>query len=1004
MSESNLTCGICSEMYNDSKNLPLVLACGHTFCYPCINRLYTTKIKCPLCNKEDSRPPKDLPRNYIISEVVLKINPYTIRPQDWACKLHPEEQISYFCKSSKSFLCDECLHCSEINHAVPINPKETLEKIQQFKNVFEITTPYDLKERAKVCELLNESLEGYKMKILQDLEDIYRNTLQNIESQFLNFKQKTRLSIEKEQEKLTSLRDIMNLLCDIKTLGIQLEEVSTKLKDHKMYSLIAALVSTKEFGYSGELKKNLEKSLECEFKLETNKELANLAACVVETTQQLIKGVKEASEVEEKRLSRFGPPINRWGIFEGRNQIEAVTFTVNKNIYITGISVGNAYHPGKSVKLLNYFILQGGSTTCPALMEGEEVSLEYENGKQKVVKVPFKKPVQVIEGNDYTIKIIIRGGAGVFRGGTTTRVREGEGGVVFKFKNAVYGGDDVKNGENADDGPIFDIYYKTELDDQNFSVFSRFESLEGEEEILKDTYSLSLSFSRRVALTGITLARPSRELSKLTVYSLSIVHKSKSAQNQTELLSSELEIPYEPGKTKYELKFANAYNIEALNQYQLIINCFCPNIFKASGYFGDTINLNGILLKVKSPESFIDISESGPIIDFCVSSSEDMFSYSKILIPPKFLEKVSGETKIERFEGSEKQWHLNSDNQIECFSFTFSENVLITAFGLGNCAKVNSFITMENLQILSGSSSSGQVIYNSVQKAILYNTNDENPVVKVRLENAVKILANNTYTLRIIMRGEGKAFKGKKFLGSTLTSNNGVVFKCFKAKLLGSDKQNGDNEISGPVFDIYYIPIQDSVTVENYQALVSQLYFKNPSNANEKKMISNEFKVTRYNNTGSSWHVNTDGKQIESISFKTSVNVCLTGIGIGNAHDEGKKVTVGKIQVKEGRSTQGSVKIYKHKKKEKLINTGEETKFVKIQLESQIKLVAGNWYTLIVKYKPGVPVCRGNMANNQPTCNGVTFTFVKTKYEGSDIENGSHEVHGPLRDFYFTLN
>ena len=1005
MSDSYLTCGVCDEKYNESKNIPLVLACGHTFCSPCITRIYSSKIRCPLCNKDDPRAIKDIPRNYIISEVVFNISQSTFQPQDWACKFHPKEQISYFCKLKKSFLCDECLHSSEINHAIKINPKDVLEKILQFRNLFEITTPFELRERVKVCEVLSEGLEGYKMKILQDLEEGYQICLQDIENQFLYFKQRAKLAIEKEQEKIQGLKEIMNLLSEMKTIGIQLDQIDTKLKENKMFSLVAALAMSKEIAYAGDLKKSLEKGLECEIKLDINKDLASLTYCVIETCQKLIKGAPEAMDLEEKRLSRFGVPMNRWGIFEGRNQIEAVSFTVNKSVYITGIGVGNAYHPGKSVKLENFYLIEGGSTASPILIEGGGIELEYINGGSKVVRVAFDKPIRVIEGKDYTIKIIIRGGAGVFRGGTTTREREGVAGVVFKFKNAVYGGDDIKNGENADDGPIFDVYYKTALEDQSFSTFSRFETLAEDEKLEEDSYSLCFSFNRRVSLTGINLACPYKESSELKLSSLSISGPTKLNPEiiKSEVLINNLIVPYKPLQTKFQVSFPRSFHVEAHTQYNIVLKCSCPSIYKATGFKGDSITSNGIIFKTKSPETHKSMSESGPIIDFFVSSSENLSNYSKILIPQRFLEKVSGETKIERFEGHEKQWHLNSENQIECFSFSFSENVLISAFGLGNCAKINSFITMESMQILSGGSSSGQVIYSSIQKLTLFNNSDENPVVKVRLESPVKVLANILYTLKIVMRGEGKAFKGKKCLGSSMTGSNGVVFKCFKAKLSGSDKQNGDNESAGPIFDVYYIPTSKGINVDEYKKVVGQLYTSDNSSKFESKASVDEFKLSRYSSTGSSWHVNTDGKQIESISFKPSVNVFLTAVGIGNAHEEGKKVTVGKIQVKEGRSTKGTVKIYKHKKKEKMINVGEESKFVRIELESQVKLAAGNWYTLMVKYKPGVPVCRGTMANNQPSCNGVVFTFAKTKYEGSDVENGSHEVHGPLKDFYYTL-
>ena len=45
-----------------------------------------------------------------------------------------------------------------------------------------------------------------------------------------------------------------------------------------------------------------------------------------------------------------------------------------------------------------------------------------------------------------------------------------------------------------------------------------------------------------------------------------------------------------------------------------------------------------------------------------------------------------------------------------------------------------------------------------------------------------------------------------------------------------------------------------------------------------------ELKVSRYNSTGSGCGLNSDDKQIEAISFKSTHNVNLTAIGIGNAH------------------------------------------------------------------------------------------------------------------------
>jgi len=294
-------------------------------------------------------------------------------------------------------------------------------------------------------------------------------------------------------------------------------------------------------------------------------------------------------------------------------------------------------------------------------------------------------------------------------------------------------------------------------------------------------------------------------------------------------------------------------------------------------------------------------------------------------------------------------------------------------------------------------------LYDHSHQFNVFNSCDNNPVIKVRLESPVKVEKNKVYTLKVALRGEGKAFKGKSFLGQCITVMNDIKFESIKTKFKSGNKQNGDNEQAGPIFDVYFLTQSFTPAVENFNKAISMLYPKSKQDIKEIALSNTEYKVCRYNSIGSSWHVNTDGKQIEAISFRPSNEVKLIAIGIGNAHTEGKKVTVTKIQVKEGKSTNGGKKIYKHKKKVKLINTDEESKFVKVDLESPVTLLPENWYILMVKYKPGVPVYRGTMANNSPSCNGITFTFEKAKYEGSDVENGSHEVHGPLRDFYFTL-
>ena len=1013
MSEDYLVCSVCLDNFNEATRIPLLLCCGHTFCAECIKSILSSKgkIKCPNCNKEDPRPPKDLPRNYILSDIILKHSyAHTPTKEDpWACKLHPNEGISYFCQRTKQLMCSECLIDKDLSDLTTIEPKEVADRISHFRSLYEIATPYDLKERAVLCGMLGESLEGQKLRILQTLDESYHDLLQTLENQYLAHKKKIQVTLTKEQHKLDSLKYILLLLRDMKVIGTKLENITNTLQPSKASSMILALASISDVGSSAEIKKLAASPMEFQAKIEIPQKIMSLAGAIVETPVTLIRGMPESSDLTEKKLSRFNPPTNRWGIFEGRNQIEAVTFTVNQKIFMTGVGIGNAYHPGKTVKLQSVLILEGGSTSSPQVYEDGTTELFYDTNAPKVTKIGFKKTVEIRENIEYTIKLIIRGGAGVFRGGTTTRTRNGEGGVVFKFKNTSYTGDDVKNGENADDGPIFDVYYKTALEASTLLRFNRFGDVNTEMEIPSDDFlqGLVFSFNKTVNITGFTIGSPSREGSTSILSSLKI-HEDKSIHSPALYeLPEHLTFQYASNVKTSKITLERPIALEAKKSYALSLVIKSEAVFCGSNFLGNSVPSKDIVLRTEPCSDFIgkDLQSEGPLIEVHANSLDSGHSFAGIVIPPKFLETASGETRIERFEASEKQWHLNSEDQVECFAFSFSEDLLLTALGLGNCAKLGEYITLESTQVITGNCSTGPVLYHSVQRASLFCNSEENPVVKVRLEAPVKLSGNVVYTLRLVMRGEGKAMKGKKFRGPNITSSDGIVLKLIKAKLGGNDKQNGDNESGGPIFDMYYISLNRAYSIENYNMLIGQLYPRTVVvKAKEVEGVVDELKVSRYSSTGSSWHVNTDGKQIEAISFKSTHNVNLTAIGIGNAHEAGKKVTVGKIQIKEGKSTQGDVKVYKHKRKEKLINVGEESQFVRVALENSVALVAESWYTLMIKYKPGAPVCRGTMANNQPSINGVIFTFEKTRYEGSDVENGSHEVHGPLRDFFFTLS
>ena len=204
-------------------------------------------------------------------------------------------------------MCSECLIDKDLSDLVQIEPKEVAEKISSFKSLYEIASPFDLKERAVLCGLLSESLEGQKLRILQNLDDLYISMLQNIENQYLTYKKKVQMTLNKEQDKLMSLKEILLLLRDMKTIGTKMENISSSLSPSKAMSLIAALASISDIGSSEEIKKLSTTPMECSFKIEIPQKVVNVAAAIIETPANLIRGLPESSDMTEKKLSLFNP-------------------------------------------------------------------------------------------------------------------------------------------------------------------------------------------------------------------------------------------------------------------------------------------------------------------------------------------------------------------------------------------------------------------------------------------------------------------------------------------------------------------------------------------------------------------------------------------------------------------------------------------------------------------------------------------------------------------------
>ena len=120
------------------------------------------------------------------------------------------------------------------------------------------------------------------------------------------------------------------------------------------------------------------------------------------------------------------------------------------------------------------------------------------------------------------------------------------------------------------------------------------------------------------------------------------------------------------------------------------------------------------------------------------------------------------------------------------------------------------------------------------------------------------------YTLRIILRGDCGAYKGKNFKGCTIQAYE-TTFKSMRSTIGSLDQRNGDNESNGPIFDIYFIPLESCPLVNEYER--SMLSIFPASGSMIQSPTGDETVVSRYACVGSSWHINTDGNQVEAVTF-----------------------------------------------------------------------------------------------------------------------------------------
>ncbi|XP_071507451.1 uncharacterized protein [Diadema antillarum] len=155
ISSQNLECPICLTLFNQ----PKLLACSHTFCKDCLQRIFQTQpdqqtLTCPVCRNGTPLPSGDaskLQTNVPLSSLVDEVQ--TKNPTCTVCEMDEKPPAVSYCQDCGKYMCDSC----EKSHST-WNPFST-HSIEAMSEVLSGKVP--LKRRRKCKKHPNDDEECF---------------------------------------------------------------------------------------------------------------------------------------------------------------------------------------------------------------------------------------------------------------------------------------------------------------------------------------------------------------------------------------------------------------------------------------------------------------------------------------------------------------------------------------------------------------------------------------------------------------------------------------------------------------------------------------------------------------------------------------------------------------------------------------------------------------------------------------------------------------------------
>lgn len=160
--ESSITCPQCSDVFKD----PRLSVCLHSFCYKCLEKLWSQDasdrlFRCPICLTEETAPVEspasevsESPSNLHLNRLLDLSKVKKLKEQQGLCDNCAEmSMLEVFCFDCDVYLCSACMNA---HSQMTVKKRHRQRKLQEFESV-----DYDrLYRRPIYCEHERKDLEG----------------------------------------------------------------------------------------------------------------------------------------------------------------------------------------------------------------------------------------------------------------------------------------------------------------------------------------------------------------------------------------------------------------------------------------------------------------------------------------------------------------------------------------------------------------------------------------------------------------------------------------------------------------------------------------------------------------------------------------------------------------------------------------------------------------------------------------------------------------------------